>query len=69
MLICFLIYNAAAGYALVIGTTFADKHVAVTLTPVLIVPFMLFAGFFVNTNMIPIYLKEFEYISVFKYGY
>jgi len=69
LFICFLIYNAAAGYALVIGASFADKHVAVTLTPVLIVPFMLFAGFFVNTNMIPWFLKEFEYLSVFKYGY
>jgi hypothetical protein len=27
---------------------FSDKQLAVTLTPVLIIPFMLFAGFFVN---------------------
>jgi hypothetical protein len=41
----------------------------VTLTPVLIIPFMLFAGFFVSTDNIPIFLKEFEYLSIFKYGY
>ena len=65
----FLMYNAAAAYALVIGATFSDKHVAVTLTPVIIIPFMLFSGFFVNSNNIPIWLKEFEYLSIFKYGY
>jgi len=48
LLILFLIYNASAGYALILGTIFADKQLAVTLTPVLIIPFMLFAGFFVN---------------------
>jgi hypothetical protein len=48
VLILFLIYNANGGYALILGTIFADKQLAVTLTPVLIIPFMLFAGFFVN---------------------
>jgi ABC-type multidrug transport system ATPase subunit len=46
--ILFLIYNAASGYSLIIGTMFSDKQLAVTLTPVLIIPFMLFAGFFVS---------------------
>ena len=40
-----------------------------TLTPVLIIPFMLFAGFFVSSDNIHWYLKEFEYLSIFKYGY
>lgn len=43
-----LIYSAAGSYALIISTLFADKQLAVTLTPILIIPFMLFAGFFVN---------------------
>ena len=51
------------------GTIFSDKQLAVTLTPVLIIPFMLFAGFFVNQNNIPWFLKEFEYLSIFKYGF
>ena len=67
--ILFLIYNASSGYALIIGTMFSDKQLAVTLTPVLIIPFMLFAGFFVNQNNIPWFLKEFQYMSIFKYGY
>lgn len=64
-----MIYNANGGYALILGTIFADKQLAVTLTPVLIIPFMLFAGFFVNQDQIPKFLIEFQYMSIFKYGY
>ena len=42
------LYIAAGSYALIISCIFSDKQLAVTLTPVLIIPFMLFAGFFVN---------------------
>lgn len=69
ILILILCYNASSGYSLIISASFSDKQLAVTLTPVLIIPFMLFAGFFVSTDNIPIFLKEFEYISIFKYGY
>lgn len=64
-----LIYSAAGSYALIISTLFSDKQLAVTLTPVLIIPFMLFAGFFVNQSNIPVWLIEFQYLSFFKYGY
>lgn len=67
--IIFLIYNASSGYALILGTIFSDKQLAVTLTPVLIIPFMLFAGFFVNQKNIPWFLMPFQYASIFKYGY
>lgn len=69
LLILILIYNASSGYSLIISASFSDKQLAVTLTPVLIIPFMLFAGFFVSADNIPWYLKEFEYLSIFKYGY
>lgn len=69
LVILFLIYNASSGYALILGTIFSDKQLAVTLTPVLIIPFMLFAGFFVNQDNIPKFLIEFQYLSIFKYGY
>ena len=69
ILILILCYNASSGYSLIISASFSDKQLAVTLTPVLIIPFMLFAGFFVSTDNIPVFLREFEYISIFKYGY
>jgi len=64
-----LIYNASTGYSLLISSVISDKQLAVTLTPVLIIPFMLFAGFFVNQASIPVWLIEFQYLSIFKYGY
>lgn len=67
--IVILIYNASSGYSLIISASFSDKQLAVTLTPVLIIPFMLFAGFFVASSQIPAYMKEFEWLSIFKYGY
>ena len=51
------------------GTIFSDKQLAVTLTPVVVIPFALFSGFFLNSNQIPDYLLPFEYASLFKYGY
>ena len=42
---------------------------AVALTPVLVVPMMLFAGFFVGNDKIPVYLKPLGAISFFKYGF
>lgn len=49
VLLLILTYNASSGYSLIISASFSDKQLAVTLTPVLIIPFMLFAGFFVAT--------------------
>jgi len=69
LLTLILIYNASSGYSLIISASFSDKQLAVTLTPVLIIPFMLFAGFFVSTSSIPVFLRIFEYLSIFKYGY
>ena len=50
LLILILAYNASSGYSLIISASFSDKQLAVTLTPVLIIPFMLFAGFFVAAS-------------------
>lgn len=54
-----LSYMASSGFALIISSLVSDKQLAVTLTPVLIIPFMLFAGFFVNQENIPVFLIEF----------
>lgn len=40
-----------------------------SLTPILIVPFMVMGGFFANSDRIPVFLKWAEYISVFKWGF
>ena len=43
-----LCYNAFSGLGYMIGTSIHNQQVAVIMTPVLIIPMMLFAGFFVN---------------------
>jgi ABC-type multidrug transport system permease subunit len=59
----------AGSYALIIGALVSDRQVAMTLTPLVVTPLMLFAGFFIQQDSIPPYLYEFEYISFFKYGF
>ena len=60
-------YNAASAFALFLSSFISDKSVAVSLTPIIIVPFFLLAGFFVNQSNIPVWLYEFEYLSIFRY--
>jgi ABC-type multidrug transport system permease subunit len=68
LFIAFSLYVAGGGMGLLIGSAVSNKQVAVSLTPIVIIPFMLFAGFFVNQDNIPKFLLPFEYISLFKYG-
>lgn len=70
MLLTFILsYNAAGSYSILLSASISNKDLAVAITPVLIIPFMLFGGFFVTPSQIPVYMKEFEYLSIFKYGY
>lgn len=68
-LILILAYNAAGAFSLLISALIKNKEVAVALLPVLVVPFMLFSGYFVNQSNIPEWLVPFEYISVFKFTF
>jgi ABC-type multidrug transport system permease subunit len=62
-------YNAFTCFGYILGTSISNKQVAVILTPVLIVPTMLFAGFFVNQDNIPWFLIPFREIAIFKYAF
>lgn len=64
-----LLYNAGQSYALVIGALVPDKALAVSLTPVILIPFLLFAGFFISPEDIPDPMLPIEYLSIFKYGF
>ena len=64
-----LLSNTAGAFALILGSMFSDRQLAATLTPVLVIPFALFSGFFLNSNQIPNYLIWVEYVSLFKYGF
>ncbi|KAJ8955185.1 hypothetical protein NQ318_009081 [Aromia moschata] len=46
----------------------ANVSMALSVGPPLIIPFLLFGGFFLNVNSIPVYLQWLSYLSWFKYG-
>lgn len=69
MLTYFLTYNAFGGFAYILGTAISKKEVINIIMPVILVPTMLFAGFFVNQANIPWFLLPIKYMSIFKYSY
>lgn len=66
-MICTFFYGTS--YGLLISVIIPKMEVAMALVPVLVIPFMVLGGFFVNTNNVPDYLKWIEYVSMFKYGF
>eukprot|EP00741_Cyanophora_paradoxa_P002545 tig00000605_g2469.t1 len=59
------------GYALgiFIAALCPELEVALVIAPVLILPLMIFSGFFVNNGGIPVYFDWIKYISPMKYGF
>jgi len=51
------------------GSSFSDAKVAVGIMPLLVMPFMLFAGLYANESSIPVWIRWFQYVSPFKYAY
>ena len=59
----------SAGFGLVVSTCIPSVELAMSLAPVILIPLMLFAGYFVSQDKIPYFFYEFKYISIFKYSY
>lgn len=66
-MICTFFYGTS--YGLMISVIIPKMEVAMALVPILVIPFMVLGGFFVNSNNIPKYLIWIEYVSMFKYGF
>ena len=62
-------YKTFVAFGYVIGTAVPDRQLATLMTPITIVPMLLFAGFFIKQDNIPKWLWWFREISFFKYGY
>ncbi len=56
-------------FGILVSVLVPNYELALSIQPVITIPFMLFGGFFSNTNNIPYIFKPFEYISIIKYGY
>jgi energy-coupling factor transporter ATP-binding protein EcfA2 len=68
VLLVTLLGSAAASTSILIGSISSDVTVAVQLTPLLFVPQLLFAGFFIPINEIPFWLRWPQYLCTLKYS-
>ncbi|GMI05438.1 hypothetical protein TrRE_jg721 [Triparma retinervis] len=68
LLASFALGLASASIAVLMGCAVADVKTATELMPVVFVPQMLFAGFFVSTDQIPSYLRWAQYLCSLKYA-
>uniref|UniRef100_A0A914YHD0 ABC-2 type transporter transmembrane domain-containing protein n=1 Tax=Panagrolaimus superbus TaxID=310955 RepID=A0A914YHD0_9BILA len=48
---------------------FGTVGIAINVMPVLVIPLMAFAGFYININTLPVYFLPLRYISYFAYGF
>ena len=63
-----LSFNAQA-VGLAVGCAVPDPMAALAAAPIILIPLMMFAGFFKSLDDIPSWFAWIQYISPFKYGY
>lgn len=69
LLLNILSYYSFGGFGLMAGAFISNATIINIISSIIIVPMMLFSGFFVNQDNFPWFLTPFEYISVHKYAY
>ncbi|XP_033221030.1 ABC transporter G family member 3-like [Belonocnema kinseyi] len=63
-----LVANVATSFGYLISCASSSMSMALSVGPPIIIPFLLFGGFFLNTASVPKYFKWFSYLSWFRYG-
>ncbi|CAH0395501.1 unnamed protein product [Bemisia tabaci] len=63
-----LVSNVATSFGYFISCASSNVSVALSIGPPVIIPFLLFGGFFLNVGSVPSYFKWLSYLSWFKYG-
>nr|XP_022306294.1 protein white-like isoform X2 [Crassostrea virginica] len=66
--VAIVISNAAASFGYVISAAAPSTTAALAIAPALMIPFLLFGGFFLNSGSTPDYLIWLKYMSWFFYG-
>ncbi|XP_011173151.2 protein white [Solenopsis invicta] len=63
-----LVANVSISFGYLISCISNNSTTALSVGPPVLIPFLLFGGFFLNTVSIPSYLVWFSYLSWFRYG-
>lgn len=67
-LVIVLVANVATSFGYLISCISNSVSMALSIGPPVVIPFMLFGGFFLNNDSVPSYFKWLSYLSWFKYG-
>jgi ABC-type multidrug transport system permease subunit len=67
-LITMLITQCSASFGYFFSSVFNKEETAVSLAPVLIMPIILFSGFFSNVGTYPDWVMWIQYLSPIRYG-
>lgn len=68
-LIILLLSQCAASFGYFMSSIFHKEEMAVSLSPVIMMPIMLFGGQFANAGNIQAWISWFQYISPIRYGF
>ncbi|EDW05654.1 protein white [Drosophila mojavensis] len=63
-----LVANVSTSFGYLISCASSSTSMALSVGPPVIIPFLLFGGFFLNSGSVPIYLKWLSYLSWFRYA-
>lgn len=61
--------NCGSALGIFFASIFSDLTVALAVTPMVLLPLMIFSGLFVNNESIPVYFDWIKYLSPIKYGF
>jgi ABC-type multidrug transport system permease subunit len=64
-----LVGFAGSAIGLLIGSVILDAKSVSAVVPIILLPLILFSGFFKNRNDLPMWIGWIEYISPIKYGF
>ncbi|KAG1709775.1 Protein white [Nymphon striatum] len=67
--VCILAANTSISAGYIISCACSSMQTALAVTPLLILPLILFGGIFLNAGSIPVYFLWLKYLSWFNYAY
>ncbi len=68
-LIAYLLTLNGVSLGLMLGSMITDAKSVSAITPIVVIPFVLFSGFFKNSGNIPDWIGWIQYVSPMKYSY